>query len=189
MSFVYFIKPIGMDGPIKIGCSDKPGDRRATLETWSPLPLEVVAQIKGDFELERRFHTMFVADHQRREWFTVTDALLAVIASINAGTFDEDVLPPMGKRLRSALPSRNWSPEKRREVSFMHRINHKERKTGFQCPVSCRGMIERGDTEIIAAVERFLEKPHVHGIARPWPWARERQEKYLASLPPEALAA
>lgn len=26
-SFVYFIKPVGMDGPIKIGFSKKPADR------------------------------------------------------------------------------------------------------------------------------------------------------------------
>lgn len=33
---VYFIKPIGMDGPIKIGCSDKPARRLITLAAWSP---------------------------------------------------------------------------------------------------------------------------------------------------------
>lgn len=69
MSRVYFIKPIGFDGPIKIGCSISPDGRRDTLQTWCPFPLEIVAEIEGDTKLERRFHLMFDDTCKGREWF------------------------------------------------------------------------------------------------------------------------
>ncbi len=93
MRRVYFIKPVGMDGPIKIGCSESPARRRIALEAWSPFPLELVATIEGDCLLEQRFHAEFIADHERLEWFRITPRLLAVIGAINAGTFDIETLP------------------------------------------------------------------------------------------------
>src|SRR3546814_12747101 len=41
MKRVYFIRPIGQAGPVKIGCSVGPNKRRPELETWSPVPLEI----------------------------------------------------------------------------------------------------------------------------------------------------
>lgn len=57
--FVYFLKPVGMDGPIKIGCSEYPQRRLLNLMAWSPFPLELLAQIDGDESVERRFHAAF----------------------------------------------------------------------------------------------------------------------------------
>jgi hypothetical protein len=90
---VYFIKPVGMAGPIKIGCSCSPSNRTRSLETWSPFALEVMAEIEGDVLLERQFHAMFLHLHERREWFRPGADLLDVIAQINAGTFSVEVLP------------------------------------------------------------------------------------------------
>lgn len=53
-SFVYFVKPVGQDGPVKIGFSETPIDRLSTLMTWSPIPLEIAIAIPGDRELEGR---------------------------------------------------------------------------------------------------------------------------------------
>lgn len=93
MKRVYFIKPVGMDGPIKIGCSQSPGKRRDTLDTWSPFALEIVAETEGHFDLEQAFHVMFEESHQRREWFTWSPRLQQTIDEINAGTFDYTSLP------------------------------------------------------------------------------------------------
>jgi hypothetical protein len=90
---VYFIKPIGMEGPIKIGRSISPDKRRETLLTWCPFPLEIVAEIEGPKELERRFHQHFIDLYMRHEWFRVSNELQAVIREINEGTFDIDCLP------------------------------------------------------------------------------------------------
>lgn len=94
---VYFIRPIGMAGPIKIGCSLTPDARRSSLETWSPFPLEIIAEIEGGLDIERRFHTQFGDLHRGREWFDVSAGLLLTIDQINAGTFDLNSLPVNGK--------------------------------------------------------------------------------------------
>src|SRR3546814_12248774 len=56
MKRVYFIRPIGQAGPVKIGCSVGPNKRRHELEKWTPVPLEIVAEIDGGFDIERRYH-------------------------------------------------------------------------------------------------------------------------------------
>lgn len=90
---VYFIKPVGMDGPIKIGTSQSPDGRLSTLQTWSPFALEMVACIEGEGNIEGRFHAAFKKHHQRREWFTPADEIKQAIRDINAGRFDLSSLP------------------------------------------------------------------------------------------------
>jgi len=93
MKRVYFIKPIGMDGPVKIGCSVSPQGRLESLDMWSPIPLEIVADTEGGLALEKRFHYHFAASHDRREWYRWSPEIAAVVAAINAGTFDASILP------------------------------------------------------------------------------------------------
>jgi hypothetical protein len=93
MTRVYFIKPIGMQGPVKIGCSYSPDSRRDTLRYWSPFPLEIVAEIEGDFRIERQFHALFVDTYISHEWFNWSPELQAVIDAVAAGTFDLATLP------------------------------------------------------------------------------------------------
>lgn len=97
--YVYFIRPVGMDGPVKIGCSARPTTRKASLQCWSPFPLEVVAQTEGNVRTERRFHRLFYASHSHGEWFHGTPELSVVIEAINAGTFDPATLPPYAGKL------------------------------------------------------------------------------------------
>jgi hypothetical protein len=92
---VYFIRPIGMpQGPVKIGCSCWPDGRRQTLAAWAPYPLEIIAEIDGSLQIERRFHAKFADQHSHREWFTWSPELQTVIDSVAAGTFDIETLPP-----------------------------------------------------------------------------------------------
>src|SRR3546814_5246720 len=75
------------------GCSVGPNKRRHELETWSPVPLEIVAEIDAGFDIERRFHAKFQDTHERREWFTWSQGLDDTITAINAGAFDVSTLP------------------------------------------------------------------------------------------------
>jgi hypothetical protein len=93
MSAIYFIRPVGQLGPIKIGFSRWPHDRLKTYATWSPVPLEIVATIPGNHTLERRLHHRFAADRSHHEWFHATGALLAIIETARNGTFCADGLP------------------------------------------------------------------------------------------------
>lgn len=112
---VYFLRPIGMDGPIKIGFSVDPDGRLNTYMSWSPMPLEMAARLRGPRDLERRFHAAFAIHRIHHEWFEATPALTATIAAINAGAFDIATLPaPSGPRsVRD-----EWSAQKRTGIAL-----------------------------------------------------------------------
>lgn len=92
MKRVYFIKPIGMDGPIKIGCSYMPLNRLRALMGWSPFPLELLATFEGDFDDERRMHSLFSACRDQGEWFHPAPDLLSLIARLQAGERIGDIV-------------------------------------------------------------------------------------------------
>jgi hypothetical protein len=134
---VYFIKPVDMDGPVKIGHSKSPPDRLRAVEFWSPLPLEIVALIDGGEEIERRFHALFLDDHSHREWFHPTPRLAQVIAEINAGTFDVRSLPSSEGSYGVGLRRKRTEAERRSHSEKMKQ-SWAERKAipeGFLFPV------------------------------------------------------
>lgn len=91
---VYFIRPVGRDGPVKIGVSANPSLRLPIYMSWSPDLLELVATTPGDDKLERRFHARFAALHMHHEWFRADPELSEAIRQVQAGTFDVATLPP-----------------------------------------------------------------------------------------------
>lgn len=91
--WVYFAKPVGMRGPIKIGCTTDIGKRLDDLMRWSPIDLELLATTPGDFNLEARIQRMFYDQHSRHEWFDPSPALNALIDTIRDGTFDQTSVP------------------------------------------------------------------------------------------------
>lgn len=123
LGFVYFVRPIGHSGPIKIGFSQDPTGRMSTLMTWAPVPLEVVATLPGGLGLERRIHAHFAAQHSHREWFHGSLALTAFINAVAAAT-------PITKLLDFSLPvprltpprKRNWPPEYRKYIGYSARV-------------------------------------------------------------------
>jgi hypothetical protein len=80
--YVYFVKPIGADGPIKIGHSTVPQERLMALSVWSPWPLELVGTFPGGSSEERALHQAFADLHTHREWFRTSPRLREVIAKI-----------------------------------------------------------------------------------------------------------
>lgn len=164
---VYFIRPIGMSGPIKIGCSCSPTSRRDTLATWSPFPLEIVAEISGSMDYERRFHTLFRDQHRGHEWFDWTPELQRVIEEVAGGTFDLQTLP-----LPLPLPNRKprgngWTERTRRIMSYTTRIRHVERKHNRFLAQRLTGWRSFfGDAEQMAPIDAYLTDPHAHGLSR-----------------------
>lgn len=168
MKRVYFIKPIGMAGPIKIGCSQSPNGRRETLETWSPFTLEVVAEIDGGFALEQRFHAMFAHSHERREWFRYTPELGEVIRAIQAGTFDVSALPEPRRLPNPRLagrPRSKWTDEQRANAKRWRMLRAIGRETGFVL-----GWKQQADPEIVAA---YIANPSAVGLT---PHELQRQD-------------
>jgi hypothetical protein len=82
---VYFIRQVGAIGPIKIGCSKLPEGRLHSLMAWSPVDLEIVAIIPGDYDLEWNIHDCFALAHIRGEWFRPMPDLVTAVEKIAAG--------------------------------------------------------------------------------------------------------
>jgi hypothetical protein len=93
--FIYFIRPVGQRGPIKIGCSHLPLERLRAFSQWSPIPLEVVATCDGQHHgVERRLHLMFQTAHSHGEWFHPLPDLEAFVARVAAGEQIDDIIGP-----------------------------------------------------------------------------------------------
>lgn len=90
--WIYFVRPVGMGGPVKIGLSERTEARIRDLAEWSPFELEIVAQIEGDYQLEKNIHECFANSYLRREWFKATPRLNAMIDALQAGKAIEDAL-------------------------------------------------------------------------------------------------
>jgi hypothetical protein len=82
MSYVYFMRPVGRLGPIKIGYSTLPDLRLAQHQVWSPDPLELLAKAPGTPTDECTLHSMFSDSWLHCEWFRASDELLMLIGHV-----------------------------------------------------------------------------------------------------------
>ncbi|WP_230280240.1 GIY-YIG nuclease family protein [Croceicoccus sp. Ery15] len=169
MKRVYFIKPVGMDGPVKIGCSQSPTSRRDALSTWSPFELEIVAEIEGGFDTEQCFHAMFEEQHQRREWFSWSEQLQDVIDSINAGTFDFNDLPgPKRITGNAGKTRRKRTVAECYRASAMRRMHNSPSDWGkFYYPALRRILPERWRDDHWFANRNGIEKLILNGGGKP----------------------
>lgn len=124
MKYVYFIKPVGMDGPVKIGCSHNPASRLTTLATWSPFPLEIVATVPGGRDLERNIHQCFADLYSHREWFKADKRLTKAIRLLKKGASVEVAIDLNNKR--GKLPTHGggqfWSELTRQRMSVLTKV-------------------------------------------------------------------
>lgn len=82
-AFVYFLRPVGMAGPIKIGCTQHIDQRFRTMTYWSPFPLEMVLAVPGTTALEAELHARFADLRLHHEWFRADPRLDALIAELS----------------------------------------------------------------------------------------------------------
>jgi hypothetical protein len=158
-SVVYFLRPVGQPGPIKIGCTRFVAARLKTYATWSPVPLEVAATIPGDQKLERQFHTLLAAHHSHHEWFKPHDDVLAVVEQVRCGTLNVSDLPP-GRSLSRAIPQRTELA--RRRQSVLIRLHHRYRKADRTSPefetlkalYYGPSLYQKSEAEIVAHLDR-----------------------------------
>ncbi|HET7342866.1 MAG TPA: ORF6N domain-containing protein [Methylomirabilota bacterium] len=88
--YTYFIRA-GMDGPIKIGSTRNFDARFRSLMTMSPLPLNVVAILRGDHEAE--CHAQLRRFRLHGEWFAPSPFVMAFIRG--CGTSDDPEAMPV----------------------------------------------------------------------------------------------
>lgn len=98
LRYIYFMRPIGADGRIKIGCSYKPARRLVTIAAHSPYELEIIGVGKGNIADEQLLHDYFAADRLHSEWFRASDELHQVIALMALGLSASDALDQLARR-------------------------------------------------------------------------------------------
>jgi hypothetical protein len=77
--FVYFVKPVGMAGPIKIGFTASTKTRIQQMMSWSPFRLELMAFTPGTMDDEQELHQIFSDHRNHGEWFNPHPDLLDYI--------------------------------------------------------------------------------------------------------------
>jgi hypothetical protein len=115
-NYIYFIRPAGANGPIKIGCSSVPKDRLEAISVWSPLPLEMIGTVPGSFDDEKFLHQCFADQHSHREWFHASDKLETIIAEI----LDAGSIAPARTKLSPVRSIRSGSNRPRTESERQH---------------------------------------------------------------------
>lgn len=181
---VYFIKPIGLDGPIKIGCSSWPDTRLIDLAAWSPFQLELIGSVPGTYQDETFLHRCFSDIHSHREWFHSTPNLRTAIATIIAAgavSAIKTTHAPKGK----IRPQRARTPEQRQRFSYSSRIRCAEKKlrnlgvdSAWHAPKDVGAIINRwgpygGNPQTptsaeFARLEEYLANPVAHSINPGW---------------------
>lgn len=128
MKYLYFIKPVGMDGPIKIGYSEKPIGRLMTLSVWSPFVLELMGTAPGGSREENFLHQRFAHLHTHREWFNSSPLLRRTIERIIAGESVQNACVEIPKAGDIKNQKRRVvTPERQRFIDYGRKI----RKAAF----------------------------------------------------------
>jgi hypothetical protein len=133
---VYFIKPIGFEGPVKIGWSHSPDSRLENLMGWSPFPLEIAISIPGSMKLEKNIHECLHSSHSHREWFHPTQDVLSLVWKLKLGTPIHEAID-LSNRQKIVKPNASaWTDENRERASYTHRVRWAvwklEKATGVQ---------------------------------------------------------
>lgn len=124
---VYFMKPVGMVGPIKIGCSSWPENRLKQLGIWSPFELEVIFSFPAGHTTERQLHRCFADLHSHGEWFRPGPRLLKAIEEMKSGSPVEmavDLNDEKGSILKGRCGKRTVPPELEGYLSYSARLRH-----------------------------------------------------------------
>lgn len=192
-SYIYFMKPVGMDGPIKIGCSYLPERRLSTLATWSPFKLEIITTIAGGQRLERNIHECFADFHSHREWFRAGQRLLDAISRLKAGEPVERVIN-LNNRVGSIRKGRcggaNWGEQTRQKMSILHRVRFALKRIGVEngcmIPAALEKVVRASEVRMLTVDERaeldaFIANPQQYEeelLPRYQEWKRRHDELF-----------
>ncbi|MCO5129765.1 MAG: GIY-YIG nuclease family protein [Xanthobacteraceae bacterium] len=181
-SYIYFIKPEGMTGPIKIGCSSVPLGRLSNLSTWSPFALEIVATVEGGQQLERNIHECFADLHSHREWFHAGPRLIEAIGKIKSGVPVERAIN-LSHRIGSIRKGRcggaNWDDQTRQKMSVLHRVRFALKRIGVDngriIPTTLKDVVRASEVRMLTADERAKLDAF---IANPQQYEEELRPRY-----------
>lgn len=145
--FIYFLRPVGQVGPIKIGCSSHPQARLDALMTWAPIPLEIIATVPGDFNLEKNIHECFAADFSHHEWFHASDRVVEFVGKVAAGV---PVHEAVDLTKRTKILNGKHDPKVKLRTSYSQKfswagrkVNKAKRDAYYVAPADVQRILER----------------------------------------------
>lgn len=106
--YIYFIKPTGLAGPIKIGFSIRPIVRIQPIQANSPIPLQIIGQTPGSMDDEWYLHRCFADQFSHAEWFHFSHPMNAAIEGIL-----KEGIQYAYRNLTEKGPDRLWTRKKR----------------------------------------------------------------------------
>ena len=165
--FVYFIKPVGMAGPIKIGCSSRPSERAYMMTLFSPVKLEVALKIPWSFDLEKNIHLCFADCHSHGEWFHPIPRLLKAIDDMAMGVPTELAIDLSSKKAKSIRNKQVWPPLSRQKMSVLHKVRGACNKIGvsyFRAPSKIRHIMDISEARMLSkheimVIDSFRDDP------------------------------
>lgn len=80
--YVYFARAGDM---MKVGCSRRPVERLPQIAEWIPFRIQLVATMKGAFDLEADIHAYLADEWSHLEWFHITPKVEQLVADVLAG--------------------------------------------------------------------------------------------------------
>lgn len=191
-TFVYFLRPVGLLGPIKVGCSEEPKRRLEDMLTWSPLKLEIIATTPGTLKDESFLHRCFAASHSHREWFNPSPEIQIALLTISNGGGMPELRTVLSERGSIRAKRRPYDENTRRRISYGHRIRHAERKLrdkqeAWHAPDDVMKIMNRWDwrrdwvdgqwkkieailptAEQLARIDEYLADPAAHSVIPEW---------------------
>lgn len=82
-ALIYFIRPVGLPGPVKVGFTKRDAaTRMKDMQCGSPLELEVWAFFPGDTSDEYAIHYHLIDSHSHGEWFFYTDKMENLVENL-----------------------------------------------------------------------------------------------------------
>lgn len=129
-SMVYFLRPVGQDGPVKIGCSSAPANRLETFAAWSPVTLEIAASAPGGYAEEQRLHNAFAAQHSHGEWFHASPDLTLLVERVAAGDDFAVILDGLSftGSIKKKILRKPWSDGRRAYHRELMRVHWAEKR-------------------------------------------------------------
>lgn len=172
---LYFIRPVGAEGPVKVGYSAAPRSRLLNMMQWSPVELELILAVPAGPKDEFRAHRYFAETWIRHEWFAWSPRIAQVIDALRTGTAPDQAIPHTATA--RPRPKTQYTPVIREKFSYAQRLWRAERRSG--CVIDgpaykewkSISYLDRQGLALPDAVKRevdaFVADPLKHG--KPWP--------------------
>lgn len=178
LTFIYFMRPIGQLGPVKVGCSIQPLSRLAQYQAWSPIPLEVFFSFPGGPKIEAALHAHLADTFSHHEWFHASEKLQRIVAGLRDGRAWGDLIT-LGQKspMRSASARRIVTQSTRQRQSYLMRLHHAANRVKLWVPQDVYSICSRWSgygrepsihptPQEIVRLNEVLANPERHFVSR-----------------------